>query len=534
MSTNDLLEFVKQIQSMIGDSMLGKDVYSKQYFSSIIRSMYYTIPDSEDVVIVYGDFNGLGNINIKHGHEAGDFAVTESLKTIREIMPENTLMCRIAGDEFAFIIPKETKSNIKPYMEQINSTLKNKAKDLYGLSIALAAVDTHSFGSDTSYFDLLYSAVETAVENQKRVSREHPVSTPEELLSQKFLIASKRFIDYYRFDDVQLEERFIKTLRDNLPKIVSELCNQPPTHNINNYSQISKNKNEKPDFPKEVATKIHSILTSKTITSDQVSEIPLDTWQQLFDHLIRHPLTGLFSKKYFQKVLAPEIINNSEASDLVIHLFDIMHMKLSNDLHGHAYTDEQMKIIIDSIKTSVLEENLNATFVMNGGSVIVIEEKAESHFLKAKIPETSTVLASSHHGPVFKEYNDPCYNLMQKATKGQETLNLAHSSITCKPEELFNALDQLKLKILNVKKQIKAHKMTESQTMSLAIKTAFTDAINYYLTEFSNATAQETQQTFLIPTLLQSMQHSFSATLNANRSRKSSPTVPDQNAADPR
>ena len=49
-------------------------------------------------------------------------------------------------------------------------------------------------------------------------------------------------------------------------------------------------------------------------------------------------------------------------------------MKLSNDLHGHAYTDAQMKLIIDSIKTSVSEENSNATFVMNGGSVITNEE----------------------------------------------------------------------------------------------------------------------------------------------------------------
>ena len=222
MSTNDPIKFVKQIQSMIGDSLLGKDVYSKQYFSSIIRSMYYTIPDSEDVVIMYGDFNGLGSINIKYGHEAGDFAVAESLKTIREILPEKTLMCRIAGDEFAFIIPNEIKNNIKHCIQKINSTLKNRANDIYGVSISLAAADTHSFSSDTSYFDLLYLAVETAVENQKRVSREHPVSTPEEILEQKFLIACKRFIDYYRFDDVNLEERFIKTLRDNLPKIITD------------------------------------------------------------------------------------------------------------------------------------------------------------------------------------------------------------------------------------------------------------------------------------------------------------------------
>ena len=115
----------KDLKDLIYDTQL-KDigVYSKQYFYSIIYSMYQTIPDEQNFCFTYGDFDGLGSINSIYGKEAGNIAVEECLKIIKETMPKGTIICRIAGDEFAFLTPGFTRNQIKPYIEEVYKRLK--------------------------------------------------------------------------------------------------------------------------------------------------------------------------------------------------------------------------------------------------------------------------------------------------------------------------------------------------------------------------------------------------------------------------
>lgn len=499
---------IQQIKPLIYDSAFGHlNVYSRQYFSAIISSMFHTINRNQPFCLTYGDFNGLGNINIKHGHQAGDFAVEEALKVIRDTMPANTLICRIAGDEFAFITPDKTGADIQPYINTIYSILNRNKEKIYGLSITLKSADNTTFKNSSStyaYFDHLYITAEILVEREKQKSKQNNLS-PVDVLKDKSIIATKRFFDYYRFDNDNIEENFAIALRDKLQEIAeskdenSQLDSQNITPEDTLHLKFMINPD--PTFPIDIATDIHTALT----TEKPGINLPNEIKEKLFNNLITHPLTGLYSQKYFEKVLGPAFVNG-ESKNLTIHLFDIMHMKLSNDLSGHSSTDENMKKIIDIIKKYFSEKNPNAIFIMNGGTFLIIEEESETAF-----PDKNSSSNSAYPVNISE--------LINLAVEGQKYLNLAHSSTTCLSQDLFAGIENLKIKINVIKKEIKSQKIKDPETLHLALNTALSDVFNYYFTHFNGPDSKQNITNILLPTIRTALSITGNETLEIN-SRK--------------
>ena len=483
LETKSKQALTKDLEDLIYDTQL-KDIgiYSKQYFYSIIYSMYQDIPNKENFCFTYGDFNGLGNINSIHGKDAGDIAVEEALKIIKQTMPKGTLICRIAGDEFAFLTPGYTKEKIAPYIQKVHENLKKaNTKKTKELSITLASMDNHIY----SNFDDLYTHSELDVTNQKRKSNEQVSKDPNNVLREKSKASLSRFFDYYRFDDSTLPDNFFVNLKNILLDMLCEMKNKQnnlQNSQLNLYQNLTiKSISSTAQKHKQAtAANIHTILTASNSDSKKLlSQVPEESLSSLYDYLIRHPLTHQYSKKYFERILGPDIVNGPRKK-LAIHHFDILHMKLSNDLVGHENTDIKMCELLNHIIKPISEKNKNAQFVTRGGTLLLIED-ADNATPKDKILQYITA-----------------------AQKNQKHLNLAYESTICDSKALFEEITNLENKCAIQKRKIKAKKIVDYETMTEALNTALKDPINYYLKSFENPTSLQSLQKFF-NTLFQSL-----------------------------
>jgi diguanylate cyclase (GGDEF)-like protein/PAS domain S-box-containing protein len=94
--------------------------------------------------LMYLDIDGMKTINDKLGHKAGDQALTDIAKILKESFRESDLIARIGGDEFVVLLTEHSESDIE-YI--ITNNIKNNLKahnkqDLrnYELSLSMGIV----------------------------------------------------------------------------------------------------------------------------------------------------------------------------------------------------------------------------------------------------------------------------------------------------------------------------------------------------------------------------------------------------------
>ena len=78
---------------------------------------------------VFIDIDHFKNINDTFGHDVGDTVLVNFAKRIRNSLPENALVARIAGDEFAILIHElEQEAQLKELMDEVFSAMQRPFK----------------------------------------------------------------------------------------------------------------------------------------------------------------------------------------------------------------------------------------------------------------------------------------------------------------------------------------------------------------------------------------------------------------------
>lgn len=81
--------------------------------------------------IIIGDANGLKLTNDAFGHEAGDILLKKIATIMQNSLPQNSIIARIGGDEFAIILKNVTEEQLSEYIERIkNLCLEEKGEPL--------------------------------------------------------------------------------------------------------------------------------------------------------------------------------------------------------------------------------------------------------------------------------------------------------------------------------------------------------------------------------------------------------------------
>ncbi len=132
---------VKHIQDMkyLNDFDELTGLYNTRYFLDMINK--HVQDSSLPISIVVCDINGLRNINDEYGFEAGDQVLIDLTEILNDIDVENKTVARIAGDEFAVVLPNTTKVKAEEIIENINLLCSSNKVSKHSFTIGYG-VDT--------------------------------------------------------------------------------------------------------------------------------------------------------------------------------------------------------------------------------------------------------------------------------------------------------------------------------------------------------------------------------------------------------
>ena len=116
----------------------------------------------DNYTLLYGDIDGLRNLNNEIGYKNADLAIEELLKTILDYLPENITSAKLGGDEFCFIVPNMSTEDTRKITKKIHDALA-KNEEVKGLDITFGACDSSNFNNIHD----MYTYVENKVNMKK-------------------------------------------------------------------------------------------------------------------------------------------------------------------------------------------------------------------------------------------------------------------------------------------------------------------------------------------------------------------------------
>jgi len=121
-----------------------------------------------DVLMIFIDVDHLKHINDTCGHLAGDRALIDTAKVLRESCREADLVARLGGDEFVALMTVDSAQTAEIVCERIQERVeKHNRETERGFRLALSVGATRSRAEGTMLADLLAQA-DTALYEQKR------------------------------------------------------------------------------------------------------------------------------------------------------------------------------------------------------------------------------------------------------------------------------------------------------------------------------------------------------------------------------
>lgn len=93
--------------------------------------------------VAYADLDHFKLLNDEHGHDAGDRALRDFARTLRDSLRPEDLVCRWGGEEFVVVLPGCSRAEGVDAMERVRSALvvQNLAKGGLGLTVSCGVAD---------------------------------------------------------------------------------------------------------------------------------------------------------------------------------------------------------------------------------------------------------------------------------------------------------------------------------------------------------------------------------------------------------
>ena len=102
------------------------DIYNRRYFDDEFNRRNNA--DQYPLAIIMGDVNGLKLYNDTFGHLAGDNALREIAKRIKEYVSSEDTFARVGGDEFAIIVSNASEGTIREYLNFIEQKVNDDSE----------------------------------------------------------------------------------------------------------------------------------------------------------------------------------------------------------------------------------------------------------------------------------------------------------------------------------------------------------------------------------------------------------------------
>lgn len=405
-------------------------VYSKQYAKDIIFPLLDT--KDNEFTFIFGDYNKLGIINNTYGHETGTKALAFSLNLIKKILPDDSIIIRLGGDEFGFIIPNCNENQGEKYINSIHEALSENSTLICGLSIELAASDS----KNGSVYDL-YSITEGKVDQIKAARKQlnstmelipddfMPLKIPDNIskdeakkwtnINEHINVIVHSFLQNLRpSKKLEFNKEQIQDASSFIFSTISYLINKKLGHeqihdndyfalDIENYPVSDNSDFYTSDIlDANTAKLIHTLITDRELVNiDVLSDEAINSLIMKIDKLTNNDLirdkNGVFTKSYFNNILANKIVDSNEKISATI--VSAPGIKMSNTAYDHEYTDYKIDktspLFLNginncfNIETEPFAYNSNGLYVIGYGPMeyLLIYPENESEEVECKISE---------------------------------------------------------------------------------------------------------------------------------------------------
>lgn len=398
------------------------NVFSRQYSEDIL----FNILDSKDInyAFIFGDFNKLRTINELYGHEYGTKIMQITLDLIKKNLPKNSIMFRLGGDEFGFIIFDKSADDCKQYIEKIHNTLKSHRQSISGLSIELVATDS-SKGNINAQITLADEQINKIKSSRKQIDTPIQVSSEsfvplgipsnisnDEKKSWESINNHINTLTYNFLQDLRPSKEFVfekEQIKDASHFIIDSICalvNEKISgkeilksdYNIPKNYNINYNLNLKDKISPDTAQLIHKLITNPNtihldILSDNAIQKLTSTINSLTEDLIIDHKSGFFNKPYLKSFLIPELKKSD--TDLYASFVTTSEIKLSNSAYGYDFTDYRLDKTTNLFKDNILgkiiyndtsfDANPNTTHIVSYGAgnfVLIYPKELKSNIEK--------------------------------------------------------------------------------------------------------------------------------------------------------
>ncbi|MGF1727396.1 sensor domain-containing protein [Photobacterium nomapromontoriensis] len=171
-NTQDKLEHLTQMDPLTG--LLNRHGFS--------RKLEQLIGQNTPLFMLYLDIDNFKNINDSLGHHIGDQVLQEIAKRLRGLLPENSVIGHLSGDEFAILLPNPEHDQIGHLVSQQVISLINQPFNLHHFSKHLAcSIGRVSYPGDGNDARILLQNADTAMYEAKNRGRNRVVVFSEEM-----------------------------------------------------------------------------------------------------------------------------------------------------------------------------------------------------------------------------------------------------------------------------------------------------------------------------------------------------------------
>lgn len=320
----------------------------------------------DNYTLLYGDIDGLRNLNNEIGYKNADLAIEELLKTILDYLPKNITSAKLGGDEFCFIVPNMSTEDTRKITKKIHEALAKNEK-VKGLDITFGACDSSNFNNIHDMY--------TYVENKVNMKKHGLLNINENVKNvNEFNQKLDKFID-------STITTYIKNFRFSQNRIFNnddlKILSYPVINSVSNLLNTDNIviKNDCDDFLHEnkidsdIASKIYDLVSKPNINFEELDSLSIKDLKNIKDILSTDSVTGAHNNVYRDHFILPRL--EEEGDPFKVILAESLGIKILNSVSSHSSTDLKIKSTFENLiknLNEIIPEGCNIrTFPIHSG-----------------------------------------------------------------------------------------------------------------------------------------------------------------------
>lgn len=175
------MRLIKTLSSLLSQSIILEDQLLHDHLTGLSNSQYLKVffeqikEENLQYSLLYVDLDHFKYVNDEYGHDIGDKLLKKIASLFLKIVPKDSVVARIGGDEFIFLIPVSSNEMLESSETafRINGALSTNPIEVDGHKLAISASVGMTYAASGKSLRVLMKEADTAMYKAKRNGRSH-------------------------------------------------------------------------------------------------------------------------------------------------------------------------------------------------------------------------------------------------------------------------------------------------------------------------------------------------------------------------